>query len=351
MQPNMTMAFLFCLLLIGMVNVTYAQGEATALQAADKTTKTHAWQNVAVIGQPTARHEAAFVGFQNRMYLIGGRRINPVDEYDPATNRWTAKSPTPLELHHFQAVPFQNRIYLMGAMTGKYPGETPLEKIVVYDPLGDNFVEGHAIPAARRRGGAGAALYHDKIYLVGGITNGHIDGFQPWLDEYDPATGKWRVLPDAPHARDHFQAVVIGDRLYAAAGRTTSQATKQVFDLTVEIIDVFDFKSEQWLPPAECPRVPTPRAGNLAIAIEGKLVIGGGESVQRRTAHDEVEVYDPQTNTWATWPSLQRGRHGSGFVLLGNALYTASGCGNRGGNPELSSMERLLLDQSSIGER
>ena len=301
------------------------------------------WETIPSIGKPTARHEAAFVGFEGKMYLIGGRRVNPVDVFDPSNNRWSAKSATPLELHHFQAVTFADRIYLMGAMTGPYPKEKPLEQIVAYEPKSDKFELLHKIPADRRRGGAGAVVYQDKIYLVGGITNGHIDGYQPWLDAYDPKSGRWRKLPDAPHARDHFQAVVIGDRLYAAGGRTTSQATKEVFNLTVESIDIFDFKSGKWLPPKECPKLPTPRAGNMAIAVDGKLVIGGGESSHQRNAHDEVEVYDPKTKKWTKWPALNRGRHGSGFVRLGNKLYTASGCGNRGGNPELDSIERLKL--------
>ena len=301
------------------------------------------WETISTIGRPTARHEATFVGFEGKMYLIGGRRVNPVDVFDPANNRWTAKSATPLEMHHFQAVALADRIYLMGAMTGPYPREKPLEQVVAYQPRLDKFEMLHTIPADRRRGGAGAVVYQNKIYLVGGITNGHVDGYQPWLDEYDPKTGRWVKLPDAPHARDHFQAVVIGDRLYAAGGRTTSQVTKEVFNLTVETVDIFDFKSGKWLPPEDCPKLPTPRAGNMAVAVDGKLVIGGGESMLKRTAHEEVEIYDPETKTWTKWPSLNRGRHGSGFVRFGNQLYTASGCGNRGGNPELDSLERLTL--------
>ncbi|MEL7006088.1 MAG: DUF5060 domain-containing protein, partial [Bacteroidota bacterium] len=39
----------------------------------------------------------------------------------------------------------------------------------------------------------------------------------------------------------------------------------------------------------------------------------------------------------------KRGRHGTGFAQVGDYLYTASGCGNRGGEPELFSIERLKL--------
>lgn len=301
------------------------------------------WRTIVTTGTPTARHEASFVGCQGKLYLIGGRRINPVDRFDPATNTWTRLSVTPVELHHFQAVTIGDAIYLVGSMTGKYPDEIPLEKVIVYYPLENRFEYGHTIPEERRRGAAGAAVYDGKIYIVGGITNGHQDGFQPWLDCYDPATGDWTVLADAANARDHFQAVVIGHRLYAVAGRTTSKQTQQVFDLTVGAVDVYDLKANTWLPEGTCPDLPTLRAGNMAANVNGKLVVGGGESGDQKAAHDAVEAYDPATNLWSVWPTFQRGRHGSGFVVEGGRLFTASGSGNKGGRPELDSIEILRL--------
>jgi N-acetylneuraminic acid mutarotase len=282
------------------------------------------------------------VAFKNKVYLIGGRRINPVDVYDPQTNTWTAMSKTPMELHHFQAVVVDDAIYLMGAMTGPFPKEKPLEKIVVYYPDEDRFEFVHNIPESRRRGGAGAVLYNDKIYIVGGITNGHIDGYQPWLDRYDPKTGQWEVLSDAPHARDHFQAVVLGDKLYSLAGRTTSQATKEVFSRVVAPVDVYDLTTNVWLPVFQCPVLPTPRAGNMATVWNDEIIVGGGETTQK-TAHKDVEAFDVTMGEWRSWPSLNRGRHGSGFAIVGDSVYTASGSGNRGGSPELTSIERIRL--------
>jgi hypothetical protein len=301
-----------------------------------------AWQTVEAMGSPTPRHEATLVAYKNKAYLIGGRRVNPVDVYDPQTHRWSRKSSTPIELHHFQAVVVDDAIYLMGAMTGPYPNEHPLEKIVIYYPDEDRFELGDTIPESRRRGGAGAVYCNGKIYIVGGIVNGHIDGFQPWLDEYDPATGDWKTLADAPHARDHFQAVVLEDRLYSIAGRTTSKATSQVFDLTVAPVDIFDLKAGKWLPDSEICLLPTPRAGNMAAVWKDEVVVGGGETT-RKTAHNDVEAYNVVTRTWRLWPPLQRGRHGSGFAIIGDYMYTASGSGNRGGAPELSSLERIKL--------
>jgi len=68
------------------------------------------WAPVETIGKPNARHEAAFVAVDKKIYLLGGRRIQPADIYDPATRTWTPGAPPPVEVHHFQPVVWENKI-------------------------------------------------------------------------------------------------------------------------------------------------------------------------------------------------------------------------------------------------
>ena len=306
------------------------------------------WETINATGAPTARHEAAFVAHNGKIYLIGGRRINPTDVFDPRTNTWTAKSPTPIELHHFQPVVVDDAIYLMGAMTGQWPAEIPLDRVLIYYPDRDEYEYSHEIPEDRRRGGAGVVYHNQKIYMVGGITNGHMDGFKPWLDEYDPQTGEWRVLPDAPNARDHFQAAVIDNKLYAFAGRVSSRATGEDMSRTILHGNIFDFTTEQWLPVTNNQAIPTMRAGTATFSWNDELIIGGGESAVQKAAHSQVEAFNGSTGQWISWPSLVEGRHGSGFAVVDDYVYIASGSGNRGGGPELATIERLKLPRKSL---
>lgn len=303
------------------------------------------WEIIETNGTPTARHEAGFVAYDGKLYLIGGRRINPVEIYNPETKTWTQKSKSPFEIHHFQAVVIEDAIYLVGAMTGGWPDEKPLDKVLVYYPEEDRFEETHEIPEGRRRGGAGVAVHNEKIYMVGGITNGHMNGYESWFDEYDPKTGEWRALPDAPHKRDHFAASVIGNKLFAFAGRKTEHAIGNDFGPTQAYGDVFNFETEKWEPTHPDLALPTTRAGNMVFSWGDELIIGGGESENQISAHDEVEAYNTVSRSWRKWPSLQQGRHGSAFAIMDNYVYTASGCGNRGGEPELTSLERLKLPE------
>ena len=303
------------------------------------------WEIVEAEGEPVARHEAALVAFDEKLYLIGGRRINPVSVYDPVTNEWSNKSKSPIELHHFQAVVWGKGIYLMGAMTGRYPKEKPVEKIVVYYPESDTFDFVHTIPETRRRGGSGAVVHGGKIYVAGGITNGHIDGTVAWLDEYDPATGDWTPLPDAPDARDHVSIAVAEGKLVFAAGRETNKDGKTPFSGVVAATNVFDLETRKWLPVDEESNIPTKRAGTMAFSWADQVIIGGGESLAQKSAHSEVEAFDIKSKRWNSWPSLKYGRHGSNFAIIGDYVYTASGCLNRGGKPESKLLERLRLPQ------
>ncbi|MBU2887753.1 DUF5060 domain-containing protein [Gilvimarinus agarilyticus] len=304
------------------------------------------WKMLSAEGAPTPRHEASAVAFEGKLYLLGGRRINPTDVYDPATNSWEAKAKPPIEIHHFQAVTLGEKIYLLGAMSGGWPNEKPLTKVMAYVPAEDRFEMLHDIPTERQRGGAGVVVHNNKIYMVGGITNGHINGYVNWFDEYDPSTGEWRVLPDAPHKRDHFSAAVIGEKLYAFGGRQSNHAVGNDFGPSQLYGDIFNFATGKWQATDASMALPTGRSGSMVMTWRDRLIVGGGESDTQVPAHDEVEAFDTKTNSWSAWPSLVKGRHGSAFVIIGDYAYLASGCGKRGGEPELSSIERFKLPSS-----
>ena len=298
-----------------------------------------AWEIISTTGKPHPRHEAAFVECGGKLYLVGGRRIQPVDEYDPQTGAWRHLAKPPVEMHHFQALERDGEIWIIGAMTGPFPNETPLENIHIFNPVRNEWRLGPEIPPSRRRGGGGVVEHDGLVYLVGGIQRGHMGGFVPWLDVWDPESGQWRILPDAPHARDHFQAAIIDGKIYAAGGRQTSRETGAVFSNTVAAVDVYDLATGSWSSLEE--PLPTPRAGTSSMALDGCLLVAGGEADTRNRAFHEVEAYDTRQGFWYDWPGLRTGRHGTALAIIDGLIYTCSGSGNRGGRPELETLERI----------
>jgi len=294
------------------------------------------WRQQASAVKPGARHENGFVAVGERLYLIGGRGDRPLDIYDPSTGRWTQGAQPPFEIHHFQAVDYQGKLYVIGALTGNWPEEAPVPDILIYDPVADRWSKGPAIPPQRRRGAAGVAVHDGIIYLAGGNRRGHMSGYVAWLDAFDPKTGRWSTLPDAPHARDHFHAAVIDGKLYAAGGRLSAHDLGKGFESTIGAVDVYDIRSQRWSTLAEV--LPTQRAGAASVVIGGKLAVIGGESGAQEAAHREVEAYDPATTRWTSMAPLPVGRHGTQATTLGGSVYIAAGSGNRGGGPELDDL-------------
>jgi len=297
------------------------------------------WSAPPTQGRATARHENGFVALNGRLYLFGGRGRRPLDIFDPATGRWTQGAQPPVEIHHAQAVAHEGKLYVLGALTGGFPEETPQPNVVIYDPSVNRWTRGPAVPANRRRGASGVVVHEGLIYVVGGNTRGHMSGYVPWLDVFDPATGRWQTLPNAPRARDHFHAVVIDGKLYAAGGRRTSYDSDQTLALVIPEVDVYDIATRQWRT-LDTP-LPTLRGGTASVPLGGKLLVIGGESVRQQRAHQEVEAYDPVTGGWETLPPLPIGRHGTQATLHNGLVYISAGSADQGGGPELNDILML----------
>ena len=290
---------------------------------------------------PEKRHENAMATANGKLYLLGGRGIKAVDEYDFKKDSWTSLGKTPLEMSHFQAITYKNEIYVVGAFTGGYPHETPIPDIYIFNPVKNEWRKGASIPENRRRGAAGAFVLNDKIYLVCGIQDGHWDGQVTWFDEYDPETNQWKTLTDAPRPRDHVQVAVLDNKLYVAGGRLSTARINQVLNTVIKEVDVYDFKTGKWSTMDASNNLPTLRAGNTTVVYNNKILIIGGESDAHVEAHNEVEAFDPQKQKWEKLPNMHQGRHGTQAVSLNKKVYIAAGSANRGGGPELNEMEIL----------
>lgn len=309
----------------------------------DPVTATGNWQTLtASSGTPIGREENAYVQAGDKFYLIGGRGIKAVQVYDPIKKTWINKGNVPMELHHFQAITLDGLIYVVGAFTGSYPREKPVSQIYIYNPLTDKWLTGPTIPENRRRGSAGVVVQNNKIYVIGGILDGHWSGWVNWFDEYDPATNTWKTLTSAPRARDHFHAAIISNKLYLAGGRRSSASTGQTFSLTVPEVDVYDFTTGKWSTLPGTSNIPTKRAGAGTVVLGNELLVIGGESTQP-AAHKETEALNINTNAWRRLADLKQGRHGTQAIQSNNGIYIATGAGNQGGSPLLTSQEAYYL--------
>lgn len=293
----------------------------------------------------TARHEAAGVVHGEFIYLLGGRGNRPIERYSSVTGQWENLGLAPLEMHHMQPVVLNDKIYILGAFSCCYPDEEIISDVHVFDIQTETWDVVGSIPSNRLRGSAGVAVYDSKLYLVGGNVAGHEGGAVPWFDEYDPQTGLWQALPDAPNARDHFSAVMVGNQLVAAAGRQTALPNPAANPVLTT--DIFDFVSGQWRTGSS---IPTARAGVVSVTYDGHVIVAGGEINTSADALNVVEAYDVEADSWQVLPTMTSGRHGSGGGIIGSGFYLLSGAPTIGGASELAGSERLELPAIGASE-
>lgn len=305
------------------------------------------WRTLPVSGLPTARHEGCAVVVANSLYVIGGRGVKPVDVLNLATNVWTQRPGPGFEIHHMQCVAYQGRyIYMPAVWTGGWPREQNYPNTLRYDTVTGEFANEPGL-GARARGAAAAALHEGKLYVAFGNRGGH-GGHATTLaefDVYDPIARTWRALPNAPDARDHTGAAVVGGSLCISGGRDGGAVDH--LNRPVVAVNCYNFKTGQWRRGAN---MPEGRAGAATgKTCDGKLVIAGGEGTLNGVlkAFDRVDFYDPISNYFLPPSFLKQARHGSGLgqadCRCGN-LYFAVGAGGATDAGELATTEVWSAD-------
>ncbi len=308
------------------------------------------WQAVDTAdgSRATPRHEASAVTVDGKLYLLGGRGNRPVEVYDPQTRRWRVVANAPLELHHFQPVAVGQKIYALAAFTCCYPNEVSIADIHVFDTVSESWSTMGTMPSDRVRGAAAAAVHDGKIYVIGGNTQGHNGGAVNWFDRFDPVTGVWETLPDAPHARDHFTVSIANGKLVAAGGRTTELPNP--FANPVRPTNVYDFSTGNW---SSAANIPTARAGTVSTSAGEEVLVAGGEINGQSAAYKTTEAFNVNTGLWRTLQSMISGRHSGGAAMIGSTWHVVAGSNVAGGGGEFSGHETLelnvLIDQDNDG--
>jgi N-acetylneuraminic acid mutarotase len=303
------------------------------------------WQVFETKNNVSGRSECGFAAVNGMLYLIGGDGpAAAVEMLDPQSKTWTKKAMAPVIMHHFQAVQYNNKIYVLDAFSGgSFPNQLSMANVYSYDTQKDEWNKQVEIPVSRRRAGAGAAIYHGKIYLVCGITNGHSSGTNNMFDVYDPQTNTWDSLPGAPHIRDHCMAAVVHDKLYVVGGRNTSYRDPNnkitFFSQTVLDVDCYDFITGKWS--ALDAKLPLGTGGGALVNFNNLLYYMGGEratDTERNAPRKNTFYFDPSsTNGWIATADLNQARNGTAAAVLNNKIYLAGGSG--GGPPPNGPMQ------------
>jgi N-acetylneuraminic acid mutarotase len=154
--------------------------------------------------------------FENGM----GTRVTGMNQvYDPKTSTWEQKTPMPTARnHHFSAV-VNGKIYMIGGRLGSggAGAASPTDVNEEYDPATNTWTL--KTPMLTPRSGGSAVVYNGRIIAAGGelITRQLSATFRA-VEAYDPATDIWSILPSMPQAKHGGGVAIVGNRIYLASG-------------------------------------------------------------------------------------------------------------------------------------
>ncbi len=285
----------------------------------------------------TPRQDNGFVQVADRFYLVGGRtNAQLLEIYDFENDVWSTGPDAPVDLYSFQALEYKGLLWVAGAFTNAgQPFTTPAKHIYLYDPTAKVWITGPSVPPNRKRGAAAAVVYNDNIYLIGGNRDESSGQAVAWMDEFNPSTGTWAVMPNAPSARDHFHAVVVDDKLYAIGGRRSGGENGPTNPVIAEV-DVFDFNTGTWSTLPDSVNLPSPRANAATVFFQEEIFVIGGEvnlTPDGGTVQDALvttEAFNPMDSSWSEKANLNFKRQGTQAIVSGDGILITGGSQNLG---------------------
>jgi plastocyanin/N-acetylneuraminic acid mutarotase len=251
-----------------------------------------------------------FYEMAGRSSDVGGSDFTHPFEYDPGTNSWTTKSTTypDNQVNNMAcgelAVDGTPYIYCVG---GSAAGQTTATaRVFRYDPVtdtltsldrGDNWpgdAAGTILPG-------GFAVVNNRLYILGGFNINVASTNEIW--EFDPTVGigaKWTQKVNTPEGVMYAPTCNIGGIIYVG-GASDFQG-----GLVVDTTNSFSFDPVANTIGTIAP-IPRATGETRALNFNGQMWVMGGGRVAPNPSN-EVDIYDPGTNTWTTGDPFVTGR-------------------------------------------
>ena len=349
---------LLALLAVCIIPFALAQRGLNKRPSVPKGTCPNPWQEVApmptdLFGDACAS-DGTFVYCGGGYSFSSGTTLAVFNRYDPGLNIWTSLPDMPQSASMAVAVyyPPTNKIYIFGgedAVSG-----TNYNITRIYDIAANIWSTGANMPDVRSFMAGGYVSATGKIYILSGYNTGDVTSAQPNTWEYDPVMDMWTDLTGTapfPHPAGGFAFGVINDKLYVAGGR---DAANLIINDTWEFdpsVPVYNAKADE-------PGLYQNNVPGSGAALNALWVFGGGNpflapeaGITKATAKaafpvpfikamrnrpsipatdNQTRFYDPSTDTWGSFSSMNEFRSFPGSTSIGDMLVATGGYNGSG---------------------
>ena len=176
-----------------------------------------------------------------------------------------------------------------------------------------------------RRSAFSTAVVDGKIYLIGGLLFEHEKGTfgLSTVEAYDTKNNSWQRLADMPTPRLYAEAAVVDGKIYVVGGYSVIDRHMKI----LKVVEVYDPQTDTWVRKQDM-SIPRRQFGIGVVA--GKIYAIGGENFfdfEKPQRLDQMEVYDPVSDTWAKRADLPTRRDEVKVAVVRDTIYVIGGFG------------------------
>ncbi len=281
---------------------------------------------------PTPRSDLGVAAVNGEIYAIGGLgngtgALNTNEEYDPATNTWTTKTPMPTARYDFAIAAYQGKIYCISGIVNETisPGGESLSYVFsnateVYDPATDNWTTKASIPSPG--GGLEPSVVDDKIYLLGGTV----------LYAYDPATDSWATKTQIPIVSAAAASAGSDDKIYSFGGEYVSDFVNGTqLGGYVSLTEIYDPALDSWSSGSGPPTyftfdsVAASTSGIMAPKRVYVFDVPYADLSVMKPPFYYTQIYDPANDSWVTGADMPTQLYSYGVAVVNDLFYLIGG--------------------------
>ena len=245
-------------------------------------------------------------------FIYGGPGMFSVtnEEYDPATDTWTFKAPMPTPRSNFGIAVYENKIYCIGGVSNNSTSAIVTGVNQVYDPATNMWETKTPMPTPR--GELKANCVNGKIYLIGG-SDGSRFGFYKTTEVYDPSTDSWTTKAPIPTAVGFYASAVVENNIYLLEGIPNSS-----IGIFYNRTQIYDPEKDQW-------SIGTPNSRGWFEANAATTTRANAPILIYVFDETATYSYDPANDSWANGTSMPTARGFAGVAVVNDTFYVIGG--------------------------
>lgn len=296
-----------------------------ALTSGARLFTTITWSSAAAA--PLKRAEAFGTFVNGKLYLFGGYHGDPnwtptrrADVYDPGTNKWTRIADLPKGLTHVGVAVDGGNIYIAGGYPAQADGtgqNFSTTAVWTYNTSTNSYTSMPPLPFPR----AGGVLVRvDRLlYYFGGSNSSRKDAGAQWSLNIDTGT-TWTTRAPMPTPRNHLGGAVLNGKIYAVGGQSGQDAAA----VYRNNVDAYDPATNTWTAVASLPLARSHHNASTFV-MGGRIIAVGGEYAHGGARLANVTAYDPATNAWTELTPMPVKKTAGVAAEVNGVLYQTTG--------------------------